>query len=98
MASTKALMTGARPPTAIVTGNNMATIGAMRAIRALGLGVPKRPVDRRVRRFEWADCFEPRLTLLAQPCQEIGGLAAALLVERIASADGERRTIRLDAH
>jgi LacI family transcriptional regulator len=33
----------------------------------------------------------------ALPCEEIGRQAAALLVERIASSHGERRTIRLDA-
>ena len=42
--------------------------------------------------FEWADCFEPRLTLVAQPCEEIGRRAAFLLMERIAApeARGER--------
>ena len=97
MASTHALLSLARPPTAIATGNNMATIGAMRAIRALGLRAPKDLSIVGFDDFEWADCFEPRLTLLAQPCEEIGRRAAALLVERIACPDGERRTIRLAA-
>ena len=47
--------------------------------------------------FEWADCFEPRLTLVAQPCEEIGRRAAILLMERIAAPDGPRRSLRLDA-
>ena len=47
--------------------------------------------------FEWADCFEPRLTLVAQPCEEIGRRAAFLLMERIAAPEGARRTVRLDA-
>ena len=47
--------------------------------------------------FEWADCFEPRLTLVAQPCEEIGRRAAFLLMERIAAPSGARRTVRLDA-
>jgi LacI family transcriptional regulator len=97
MASTHALLNLARPPTALATGNNMATIGAMRAIRTLGLSVPKDLSIVGFDDFEWADCFEPRLTLLAQPCEEIGRQAAALLVERISSSHGERRTIRLDA-
>jgi LacI family transcriptional regulator len=75
----------------------MATIGAMRAIRALGLRAPKDLSIVGFDDFEWADCFEPRLTLLAQPCEEIGRRAASLLVERIASPGGERRTIRLAA-
>jgi LacI family transcriptional regulator len=36
--------------------------------------------------FEWADCFDPRLTLVAQPCEEIGR-AAFLLMERIAAPE-----------
>jgi LacI family transcriptional regulator len=47
--------------------------------------------------FEWADYFEPRLTLVAQSCEEIGPRAAFLLMERIAAPDGVRRTVRLDA-
>jgi LacI family transcriptional regulator len=45
--------------------------------------------------FEWADYFEPRLTLMAQPCNEIGRQAADLLVQRIAAPDSRRQTVRL---
>ena len=45
--------------------------------------------------FEWADLFEPRLTLVAQPVAEIGQRAAFLLMERIAAPEGARRTLRL---
>ncbi|WP_246731793.1 LacI family DNA-binding transcriptional regulator [Methylocapsa sp. S129] len=95
-ASTHALMSLPHPPTALVAGNNMATIGAMRALRARDLKVPADISIVGLDDFEWADCFEPRLTVVAQPCEEIGRRAAALLIERIASADGARRTIRLD--
>ena len=92
-----ALMSLPDPPTAIVTGNNMATIGAMRAVRARGLSVPADISIAGFDDFEWADCFEPRLTLVAQPCEEIGRRAAFLLMERIAAPEGARRTVRLDA-
>jgi LacI family transcriptional regulator len=95
--ATHALLSLPDPPTAIVTGNNMATIGAMRAIRARGLTVPDDISIAGFDDFEWADCFEPRLTLIAQPCEEIGRRAAFLLMERIAAPDGARRTVRLDA-
>jgi LacI family transcriptional regulator len=96
-AATHALLALPDPPTALVTGNNLATIGAMRAVRARGLRVP---VDLSIAGFddfEWADCFDPRLTLVAQPCEAIGRLAATHLVERIASPAGSPRTILLDA-
>jgi len=95
--ATHALLSLDRPPSAIVAGNNMATVGAMRAIRARGLRVPLDISIVGFDDFEWADCFEPRLTLVAQPCEEIGRRAAILLMERIAAPDGPRRSLRLDA-
>jgi LacI family transcriptional regulator len=85
------------PPTALVGGNNLATIGIMKAMRKRGLRVPNDVSVAGFDDFEWADCFEPRLTLVAQPCAEIGRRAAFLLMERIAAPEGSRRTIRLDA-
>ncbi len=82
-------------PTAVIAGNNLATIGAMQALGERGLRVPRDISLVGIDDFEWADCFEPRLTLVAQPCAEIGRQAAALLVERIADPQGARRTVRL---
>ena len=78
-ASTRAILSLPSPPTALVTGNNMTTIGAVRAIREIGLAIPGDLSLAGFDDFEWADCFEPRLTLVAQPCAEIGRQAAALL-------------------
>lgn len=33
--------------------------------------------------FEWAVCFEPQLTVIAQPCMDLGRNAAIMLLERI---------------
>ena len=96
-ASAHALLSLPDPPTALVTGNNLATIGAMRALRARGLRVPGDLSIAGFDDFEWADCFDPRLTLVAQPCEAIGRLAARHLVERIAEPEGPPRTILLDA-
>jgi len=97
MVATKALLALRDPPTALVGGNNLATIGIMKALRARGLRVPKDISVVGFDDFEWADCFEPRLTLVAQPCVEIGRQAAFLLMERIAAPEGARRTVRLEA-
>src|SRR5437899_8556141 len=85
------------PPTALVGGNNLATIGIMKAIRTRGLRVPKDVSVVGFDDFEWADCFQPRLTLVAQRCVEIGRRAAFLLIERIAAPQGARRTVHLGA-
>ena len=94
-AATRKLLALAAAPTALATGNNLATIGAVQAIRAAGLRVPADLALAGFDDFEWADCFEPRLTVIAQPCEEIGKRAAALLVERIRRTSGKRRSIRL---
>ena len=96
-AAAEALLSLNEPPTALVAGNNLATIGIMSAIRARGLRVPQDISVVGFDDFEWADFFEPRLTLVAQPCAEIGRRAAELLIRRIADPAGDRETIRLDA-
>ncbi len=95
-ASTHALLSLPVPPTALVTGNNLATIGAVRAIRERGMSVPSDLSVVGFDDFEWADCFEPRLTLIAQPCVEIARQAATLLAERIASSERRPQTVRLE--
>lgn len=84
-------------PTALVAGNNLVTIAAMRAVRARGLAVPEDLSLVGIDDFDWSDCFEPRLTLVAQPCAELGRQAASLLMERIREPDGPRRHVQLAA-
>lgn len=93
--STEAIMQSNKPPTALVAGNNLATIGAMRGLRRLGLKVPADVALVGFDDFEWADCFEPHLTVIAQPCLEIGRHAAKMLLARIKNPNKAPRTIRL---
>jgi LacI family transcriptional regulator len=95
-AAVRKLLSLPEPPTAIISGNNLATIGIMKAVHELGLSVPRDLSLVGFDDFEWADYFEPRLTLVEQPCNALGLQAAALLVERIGSPDAARRTIRLE--
>ena len=85
----------ANPPTAIITGNNLTTIGAVAAIRNASLRIPEDISLAGFDNFEWADYFEPRLTLIAQPCNEIGRKAAQMLVERINGLSAAPRSVRL---
>jgi len=95
--ATEALLSLDEPPTALVAGNNLATIGVMTALRARGLRVPADISVVGFDDFEWADCFDPRLTLVAQPCAEIGKRAAEMLIHRIANPRAERQSIRFNA-
>lgn len=91
-----ALLAGPSRPEALVTGNNLSTIGAMRAIRQAGLRVPADIALVGIDDFEWADSFEPRLTVVAQPCQDIGKSAADLMRARIKSPLSTVKTLRLN--
>jgi len=87
----------AAPPTAIISGNNLMTIGAMRAFRDLKLDVPGHIALAGFDDFDWADSFNPRLTVIDQPCDAIGTTAVQLLTARIKHPSGARQTARLDA-
>ena len=74
-----------KPPTAILAGQNMITIGAFRALRSLGL-------HQRVALIGFddillADLLEPGITVIAQDPAAIGRTAAQLLFRRL---DGDR--------
>jgi len=93
--STRELLSMAKRPTAIAAGNNLATIGVMRAVHEAGMRVPQDLALMSFDDFEWADSFEPRLSVIAQPCDLIGQRAAEMLAARIKSPGGPTRSIRL---
>lgn len=93
--ATAALLSLATPPTALVTGNNAMTLGALRALRAHGLTVPDDIALCCFDDFAWADLFSPRLTAIAQPSKDIGAQAVRVLLERLAAPDRPARTVRL---
>jgi LacI family transcriptional regulator len=93
--ATATLLSLATPPTALVTGNNAMTLGALRALRAHGLAVPDDIALCCFDDFAWADLFSPRLTAIAQPSKDIGAQAVRVLLERLAAPDRPARTVRL---
>lgn len=82
-------------PSGLVLGNNLMTIGTLRAIRGLGLRVPDDLALASFDDFEWADLFEPRLTAIAQPVQEMGEQAFQLVTERLENPDTPVRRVVL---
>lgn len=83
------------PPTAIMAGNNLMTIGAMHALREASLRVPEQMALVGFDDFDWADFFLPRLSVIAQPVQELGVQAVTLLLNCIDNPEGPRQTVRL---
>lgn len=93
--ATQKLLAAAQRPTAIMTSNNLMTIGAMQALREASIEVPRDMALVAFDDFDWADLFSPRLTVIAQPLEKIGAKALKLLIQRISDPEGVRKTIRL---
>lgn len=83
-------------PTAVIGGNNQATIAAMKWLRLHGLEVPGDVSVASFDDFEWSDVFHPRLTAIRQPIEDIANTAAALLADRLADVARPGRVVRLD--
>jgi DNA-binding LacI/PurR family transcriptional regulator len=77
------------PPTAIFTGNNLLTLGALRGIDDRQLNIPGDVSLVGFDDMEWTSLIKPRLTVVAQPTYDIGRAAAELILKRI--ADPERK-------
>lgn len=82
-------------PTALVVGNNRMTIGVVRTLRALDVDVPRDVALAVYDDFEWADCFSPRLTAIAQPTGAIGAQAVDLLTSRLGDLSLPARVVQM---
>ncbi len=82
-------------PTAIVATDETMTLGALDAVRELGLKIPG---DISVVSFDdlpWATFIEPPLTVIAQPVHDIGVTATRQLLRRIRKVDEPAQTVVL---
>ena len=97
--ATHALLDVRPPPTAIFSGNNMMSIGALHAISNRGLTVPDdiALVGFDDFPFPWSDAFRPHLTTMAQPTYELGQQAAEMLLHILRNASHPAHRVVLDA-
>jgi LacI family transcriptional regulator len=70
-------------PTALVAANNGAAVGALRAIRQLGLRCPEDVSLVTVDGLTDADLVSPHVTAAVQPVEEMAKLAMDWLIERV---------------
>lgn len=80
------------PPTAIFTGNNLTTLGALSALNTRGVCVPE---DMSIVGYDdvpWAMSLNPPPTVIDQPGYEMGSRAAELLLDRL-DAPGRSPTV-----
>ena len=80
------LMSTAHPPTAVFTGQNLITVGAIKALRQLGRHRTTALVG--FDDMALAELLDPGVTVVAQDTNAMGALAAELLFRRI---DGDER-------
>ncbi len=83
------------PPTALIAANNLMTIGTLRAVRNRGLTIPADVAFAGFDDFDWSEIVIPRLTVLAQPCEQIGRQAMMLLLRRLEDRSIAPCTLRL---
>ncbi|MEU4156419.1 LacI family DNA-binding transcriptional regulator [Actinoplanes sp. NPDC026670] len=83
------LLHRAEPPTALFTGQNLVTIGAVRALRRLGLHRTVALIG--FDDFPLADLLEPAVTVIAQDPAMMGRIAAQALFSRIEGDDSPPR-------
>ncbi len=84
-------------PTAIFAGNNFLAVGALRALREVGLRIPE---DVSLAGFDdipQGSLISPALTVVSQPAYEMGVSAAESLISRVAGKyRGKPREIVFD--
>lgn len=81
--ATRELLTLASPPTAVFLSSGNVAIGSLRAIHQLGLQIPN---DVSLIVFDdpdWAEAYNPPLTVVTQNTRQLGALAGKLLLHRI---------------
>jgi len=76
-------LNGKNSPTAIFTSNTLVTRYVLSAIARLGIRMPKDLAFAGFDDFDLAEFASPPLTVVRQPAQEMGRVAASLLFDRI---------------
>ena len=93
---TFALLSAPNPPTAIISGGNQILLGVMRAVRQLGIDVPKQLSIVSCDNTELAELGSPPITVIWRDLALIGRTAADLLLQRLdAGEDWQPRRIML---
>lgn len=84
-ALTRALMNLKHPPTALLTGNNLMTLGVMATLRELQIAIPEEVALVGYDDLPWnlALALDPPPTTVRQPTYELGCRATQLLLSRI---------------
>jgi LacI family transcriptional regulator/LacI family repressor for deo operon, udp, cdd, tsx, nupC, and nupG len=83
------------PPTALFTGNNLTTLGALAALNERGVAVPAEMALVGYDDVPWPTALNPPPTVVDQPGYEMGRRAAEILLERLQAPDRSPTTVTL---
>jgi LacI family transcriptional regulator len=92
-AATLALLAQSVPPTAIIAGGNPVLIGVLRAIRSLGLVVPRDLSVIACGCVPMMDALSPQLAVISRDLQLLGYESAEMLFSMLAGAPPETKTL-----
>lgn len=98
------LLSGPNPPDAFFTLKNSTTIFAFEVLQKLGVSIPKQVALIGFDDFELAATLRPTISVIQQPVEEIGRVAAELLFEQMpgvgrkGAAIGRTRRVTLETH
>ncbi|HEV7822356.1 MAG TPA: substrate-binding domain-containing protein, partial [Burkholderiales bacterium] len=87
----RALVSTARPPTAVMCGNDVLAIGAIAECNTLGISVPQQVSITGFDDMEIASLLSPGLTTIHFPTLELGQLAATHLLNQLAGRSDVRQ-------
>ena len=88
---TKKLLQLPNPPDAIFANSDIVALGAMQAIKELGLNIPNDIAIIGFSNWQFSELIEPQLSTISQPGFEIGREAMMLLLDEINSGDVKNR-------
>jgi LacI family fructose operon transcriptional repressor len=89
------LLTEPTRPDAVICSNGLNLLGAVKALRRLGLEMPRDVALAGFDNETWTELVGPGLTVIEQPVAEIGRAAMTLLFERLANPGMAPRKIVL---
>ncbi len=90
------LLTEYNPPTAIFCSNDLIAMGAMQAVREMGLKIPDDISIVGFDNMELSSYFYPPLTTVDQPANKIGNTAAEILIGMITGSIEKNKQVYLD--
>ena len=82
-------------PTAIFAASYVATLGAIKAIRAVGLDLPGDVSLLGIDDADWMEALHPYISAVAQPVEQMAAEAWRLLNQRLGGGTAKSARIRL---